>query len=40
MQQLEKDLFVNVMLKYKVIKCKATDFASMRARSEGWKRLC
>ena len=39
LQQLEKNLLVDLMLKYKVIECKVTDFASMRARTEEWKRL-
>jgi len=37
--QLEKDLLADLVLKYKAIECKATDFVSARARTEGWKRL-
>jgi len=39
LQQLEKDLLVNLMLKYKVIECKVIDFVSVRASTEEWKRL-
>ena len=39
MQQLENDLLVDLVLKYKVIECKATDVVSMRARIDRWKRL-
>ena len=39
LQQLEKDLLVNLVLKHEVVECKATDVASVKARTDGWKTL-